>query len=109
MGQGAPYGHDVASPPHYASVGDPSTSSGIVVASRSGNLVPVAASSPSVPTNGVSVATVLEPIRGLLDCYIRGKMPTPNTWLSLRFLATRPIGHTALEFLYFAGNCRKPY
>ena len=109
MGQGAPYGHDVASPPHYASVGDPSTSSGIVVASRSGNLVPVAASSPSVPTNGVSVATVLEPIRGLLDCYIRGKMLTPNTWLSLRFLATRPIGHTALEFLYFAGNCRKPY
>jgi len=59
----------VASPPPYPSEGEPSTSSGIVVASRSGNMLPVAAPPPSVPTNGVSVATVIDPIRGswLLD------------------------------------------
>ena len=77
MGQSAPSDH-VASPPSYTSAGDPSTSSDIVVASRSGNMLPVAAPLPSVPTSGVSVATVLNPIRGLLDCYVRGKMPNPN-------------------------------
>jgi len=77
MGQSAPSDH-VASPPSYTSAGDPSTSSDIVVASRSGNMLPVAAPLPSVPTSGVSVATVLNPIRGLLGCYVRGKMPNPN-------------------------------
>lgn len=107
MGQRAP-SDDVESPPQYSSAGDPSTSSSIVVASRSGNMVPVAAPPSSVPTNGVSVATALGPIRGLLDCYVRGEIPNPNLWLSARFLATRPIGRTIFEFLYFAYS-RKPY
>jgi hypothetical protein len=77
MGQRAP-SDDVASPPQYPSAGDPSTSSSIVVASRSGNMVPVAAPPSSVPTNGVSVATALGPIRGLLDYYVRGEIPNPN-------------------------------
>ena len=76
MGQRAP-SDDVESPPQYSSAGDPSTSSSIVVASRSGNMVPVATPS-SIPTNGVSVATALGPIRGLLDYYVRGEIPNPN-------------------------------
>src|SRR5260221_11591921 len=105
--QSAPSDHVASSPP-YSSAGGPSTSSGIVVASRSGNMLPVATPPLSIPSNGVSVATVLDPIRGLLDCYVRSKMPNLNTWLSPRFLATRPIGRTIFGFLYFADNCREP-
>ncbi len=65
MGQHEPYSDFSANPPAYTSARDPSTSSAVVVASRSGNMLPVATPSSGVPANGVSVFTVLEPIKGL--------------------------------------------
>ncbi|KAI0299325.1 hypothetical protein BC826DRAFT_967166 [Russula brevipes] len=67
----APDSGHAAGPPAYslARAGEPSTSSSVVVASPSGNMLPIAASPPGVPTNGVSIFTVIEPINGswLLD------------------------------------------
>ncbi|KAI0251801.1 hypothetical protein BJV78DRAFT_409222 [Lactifluus subvellereus] len=56
-------------PPAYTSNADASTSSSVVVASPLHNRLPIVAAPPSVPTNGVSIFTVLEPIKGswLLD------------------------------------------
>ena len=108
MGQGAS-DHVPSPPPYPPPAGNPSTSSGIVVASRSGGILPLADPPPSEPTNGVSVATVLDPIQGLLDCYVRGRIPNPNTWLYPRFLAARPVGRTIFGFLHLADNCRTPY
>ena len=65
MEQHEPYSDFTANPPAYDSPRDPSTSSVVVVASRSGNMLPVVTPSSGVPTNGVSVFTVLEPIKGL--------------------------------------------
>jgi len=60
---------DYASPPAYSSAGQASTSSAVVVATPSGSRLTVVAPQSSVPTNGLSVFTVLEPIKGswLLD------------------------------------------
>jgi len=61
----------------------PSTSSSVVVASPLGNgVLPIAALTPSVPTNGVRVITVLEPIKG--------------SWL-LDPLAAQPSGPSILQ------------
>jgi len=65
------YAADLAADlPAYSREPGPSTSSSVVVASPFGNgLLPTAALTPNVPTNGVRMTTVLEPIRGswLLD------------------------------------------
>ncbi|KAH9967481.1 hypothetical protein BC827DRAFT_1264286 [Russula dissimulans] len=65
------YAADLAADlPAYSREPGPSTSSSVVVASPFGNgLLPTAALTPNVPTNGVRITTVLEPIRGswLLD------------------------------------------
>jgi hypothetical protein len=63
----------------------PSTSSSVVVASPLGNgVLPIAALTPSVPTNGVRIITVLEPIKG--------------SWL-LDPLAAQPSGPSILQTL----------
>lgn len=64
MGQYAPYS-DV--PPSYTSARDgasASTSSAVVVATPSGDMLPIEAPPSSVPTSGVNVVTLLD-IKGL--------------------------------------------
>jgi len=82
-----------ANPPAYTSARDPSTSSAVVVASRSGNMLPVATPSSGVPANGVSVFTVLEPIKG--------------SWL-LDPLAAQPSGSSILQTIVRHHLGRRP-
>ncbi|KAF8493197.1 hypothetical protein F5888DRAFT_841692 [Russula emetica] len=64
-----PPGPPPGPPPYHSSTRDASTSSAVVVASPSGHTIPVVTPPSDVPTNGLNIFTVIEPIRGswLLD------------------------------------------
>ena len=81
--QGAPDSAFVPGPPAYFSAGDASTSSAVVVASPSGSTLPVVTPPPGVPTNGLSIFTVLEPIKGLWECQNRCGIRNLNRRCSL--------------------------
>jgi hypothetical protein len=77
-GQATPHSDFAAGPPAYSSARDASTSSAVIVASPSGITLPVATPPSGVPTNGLSIFTVLEPIKGLWESHNRCGMPNLN-------------------------------
>lgn len=81
--QGASDFDFVPGPPAYFSAGDASTSSAVVVASPFGSTLPVVTPPSGVPTNGLSIFTVLEPIKGLWECQNRCGMRNLNRRCSL--------------------------
>jgi len=89
---GAPDFDFVSGPPAYSSTRDASTSSAVVVASSSGH-TPVVTPPPSVPTNGLNIFTVIEPIRG--------------SWL-LDPLAPQPSGPSILQTVVQHRAGRRP-
>jgi len=81
--QGAPGSDFVPGPPTYSSTRDASTSSAVVVASSSGHTLPVEPPPSGVPTNGLNIFTVIEPIRGLWGCQARCGAHNLNSTRSL--------------------------
>lgn len=104
--QGASDFDFVPGPPAYFSAGDASTSSAVVVASPFGSTLPVVTPPSGVPTNGLSIFTVLEPIKGLWECQNRCGMPNINRLP--RFLAARPVGRTIFGTLHSADSSSTP-